>query len=170
MWCQKCESVDVHQNGPTVYRSRTVFIQLLSWWEIFFGMMNFVQNGILCSHISIYWRIVQIPEEWSSTGSKRCVYLSFWFIILLPRSAASVESKLSSYVLYAQFPFFYSDREYIIARRIWEAGRTYYCITKVWYIEFTFRLITYYCIVYSRIKAFRSLMCSLHLSYLNWIS
>ncbi|KAG9455234.1 hypothetical protein H6P81_008138 [Aristolochia fimbriata] len=29
-----------------------------------------------------------------------------------------------------KFPFFCSDREYIIGRRIWEAGRTYYCITK----------------------------------------
>jgi hypothetical protein len=30
----------------------------------------------------------------------------------------------------AQFPFFCSDREYIIARRIWESGRIYYCVTK----------------------------------------
>ncbi|GAB4826110.1 hypothetical protein Ancab_008980 [Ancistrocladus abbreviatus] len=29
-----------------------------------------------------------------------------------------------------KFPFFCSDREYIIGRRIWEAGRTYYCVTK----------------------------------------
>ncbi|KAG8374509.1 hypothetical protein BUALT_Bualt10G0002200 [Buddleja alternifolia] len=29
-----------------------------------------------------------------------------------------------------KFPFFCSDREYIIGRRIWETGRTYYCITK----------------------------------------
>ncbi|KAI3833754.1 hypothetical protein MKW92_017145 [Papaver armeniacum] len=29
-----------------------------------------------------------------------------------------------------KFPFFCSDREYIIARRIWEAGRSYYCVTK----------------------------------------
>eukprot|EP01018_Ginkgo_biloba_P035920 Gb_12077 [translate_table: standard] len=28
------------------------------------------------------------------------------------------------------FPFFCSDREYIIARRIWESGRTYFCISK----------------------------------------
>ncbi|KAF2298067.1 hypothetical protein GH714_010846 [Hevea brasiliensis] len=28
------------------------------------------------------------------------------------------------------FPFFCSDREYIIGRRIWESGRLYYCITK----------------------------------------
>lgn len=30
-----------------------------------------------------------------------------------------------------QFPFFCSDREYIIGRRIWESERTYYCVTKV---------------------------------------
>ncbi|KAL8053280.1 hypothetical protein ABFS82_05G061400 [Erythranthe guttata] len=29
-----------------------------------------------------------------------------------------------------KFPFFCSDREYIIGRRIWESERTYYCITK----------------------------------------
>ncbi|XP_028793450.1 uncharacterized protein LOC114749131 [Neltuma alba] len=27
-------------------------------------------------------------------------------------------------------PFFCSDREYVIARRIWEAGNSYYCVTK----------------------------------------
>lgn len=29
-----------------------------------------------------------------------------------------------------KFPFFCSDREYIVGRRIWETGRTYYCVTK----------------------------------------
>ncbi|KAE8077612.1 hypothetical protein FH972_016163 [Carpinus fangiana] len=29
-----------------------------------------------------------------------------------------------------KFPFFCKDREYIIGRRIWELGRTYYCVTK----------------------------------------
>ncbi|XP_022856061.1 uncharacterized protein LOC111377232 [Olea europaea var. sylvestris] len=29
-----------------------------------------------------------------------------------------------------KFPFFCSDREYIIGRRIWESERTYYCLTK----------------------------------------
>ncbi|KAJ3706215.1 hypothetical protein LUZ61_009920 [Rhynchospora tenuis] len=29
-----------------------------------------------------------------------------------------------------KFPFFCSDREYVIGRRIWNIGRTYYCITK----------------------------------------
>ncbi|KAH9682225.1 START domain-containing protein [Citrus sinensis] len=29
-----------------------------------------------------------------------------------------------------KFPFFCSDREYIIGRRIWEAGKNYYCVTK----------------------------------------
>ncbi|KAL3812513.1 hypothetical protein ACJIZ3_013781 [Penstemon smallii] len=29
-----------------------------------------------------------------------------------------------------KFPFFCSDREYIIGKRIWEAGKTYYCLTK----------------------------------------
>ncbi|CAH9141321.1 unnamed protein product [Cuscuta epithymum] len=29
-----------------------------------------------------------------------------------------------------KFPFFCSDREYIIGRRIWKSGNTYYCVTK----------------------------------------
>ncbi|KAL0283390.1 UNVERIFIED_CONTAM: hypothetical protein Sangu_2892000 [Sesamum angustifolium] len=29
-----------------------------------------------------------------------------------------------------KFPFFCSDREYIIGRRIWQSGQTYYCVTK----------------------------------------
>lgn len=29
-----------------------------------------------------------------------------------------------------KFPFFCSDREYMIGRRIWESGRLYYCVTK----------------------------------------
>ncbi|XP_042486733.1 uncharacterized protein LOC122066955 [Macadamia integrifolia] len=29
-----------------------------------------------------------------------------------------------------KFPFFCSDREYIIGRRIWESGKAYYCVTK----------------------------------------
>ncbi|CAN4077452.1 unnamed protein product [Withania somnifera] len=29
-----------------------------------------------------------------------------------------------------KFPFFCSDREYIIGRRIWDSGCTYYCVTK----------------------------------------
>lgn len=29
-----------------------------------------------------------------------------------------------------KFPFFCSDREYIMGRRIWESGRLYYCVTK----------------------------------------
>lgn len=29
-----------------------------------------------------------------------------------------------------KFPFFCSDREYIMARRIWRSGNTYYCVTK----------------------------------------
>ena len=30
-----------------------------------------------------------------------------------------------------QFPFFCSDREYTIGRRIWESERSFYCVTKV---------------------------------------
>jgi hypothetical protein len=33
---------------------------------------------------------------------------------------------------FLQFPFFCSDREYIFGGRIWESGKTYYCVTKVY--------------------------------------
>lgn len=39
-----------------------------------------------------------------------------------------------------QFPFFCSDREYIIGRRIWNAGNAYYCVTKVWNCKCMFSL------------------------------
>lgn len=35
------------------------------------------------------------------------------------------------YICSAQFPFFCSDREYVIGRRIWESEGSYYCVTKV---------------------------------------
>ena len=37
----------------------------------------------------------------------------------------------SKIYFFLQFPFFCSDREYVIGRRIWESGRSYYCVTKV---------------------------------------
>jgi hypothetical protein len=40
-------------------------------------------------------------------------------------------SHASAFFLLLQFPFFCSDREYIIARRIWKLGGAYYCVTKV---------------------------------------
>ena len=37
----------------------------------------------------------------------------------------------SLYIPFLQFPFFCSDREYVMGRRIWETAKTYYCVTKV---------------------------------------
>ncbi|CAN0922749.1 StAR-related lipid transfer protein 7, mitochondrial [Linum grandiflorum] len=49
-------------------------------------------------------------------------------------SAATVDECLitGSMVVHwlRKFPFFCSDREYTIGRRIWESGRSYYCVTK----------------------------------------
>jgi len=53
-------------------------------------------------------------------------FLFAFCLLLLP--------SLYSYLpLLLQFPFFCSDREYIIGRRIWDAGRVFYCITKVFH-------------------------------------
>ncbi|KAF7029805.1 hypothetical protein CFC21_041472 [Triticum aestivum] len=32
-----------------------------------------------------------------------------------------------------KFPFFCNDREYVIGRRVWASGKTYYCANKVFY-------------------------------------
>lgn len=48
--------------------------------------------------------------------------------------AETLEECLSTGTMVVQwvrkFPFFCSDREYIIGRRIWESGNSYYCVTK----------------------------------------
>lgn len=60
-------------------------------------------------------------------GEHLFLTLAAFILLLLP----SLDSHLP--LLLFQFPFFCSDREYIIGRRIWDAGRVFYCITKVFH-------------------------------------
>eukprot|EP00252_Welwitschia_mirabilis_P011341 TRINITY_DN254_c0_g1_i1.p1 TRINITY_DN254_c0_g1~~TRINITY_DN254_c0_g1_i1.p1 ORF type:complete len:313 (+),score=38.98 TRINITY_DN254_c0_g1_i1:383-1321(+) len=55
-----------------------------------------------------------------------------WDNMLLYSKDLQVSKETGTMVIHwvRKFPFFCSDREYIIGRRIWESGRTYYCITK----------------------------------------
>ncbi|CAH8363448.1 unnamed protein product [Eruca vesicaria subsp. sativa] len=88
------------KNGPTEYRSRTVFEDSTSeivrdfFWDDEFRP---TWDTMLSSSTTV--------EECTSTGSMIVRWLR-------------------------KFPFFCSDREYVIGRRIWNCGETYYCVTK----------------------------------------
>lgn len=77
-------------------------------------------------------------EECPTTGTmvvqwvrkvRRAFLILFYFIFYSWTSLVALANYNVFFVV--QFPFFCSDREYIIGRRIWESGRSYYCVTKV---------------------------------------
>lgn len=75
-----------------------------------------------------------VPHNWNHGGSLDSKGGSFLFaFVQLWRLGVPVVVFFSCSLLssFLQFPFFCSDREYIIGRRIWESERTYYCVTKV---------------------------------------
>lgn len=88
------------QNGPPQYRSRTVFED---------ATPEMVRD--------FFW-----DDEFRSK----------WDDMLLYSSTLQDCRKTGTMVVQwvRKFPFFCSDREYIIGRRIWDAGRVFYCITK----------------------------------------
>ncbi|KAG2333102.1 hypothetical protein Bca52824_004282 [Brassica carinata] len=88
------------KNGPTEYRSRTVFED---------ATPEVVRD--------FFW-----DDEFRPT----------WDTML--SSATTVEECTSTGTMIVRwirkFPFFCSDREYVIGRRIWNCGKSYYCVTK----------------------------------------
>ncbi|EXB29870.1 hypothetical protein L484_016360 [Morus notabilis] len=88
------------ETGPTVYRSRTVFED---------ATPELVRDFFWDDEFRPKWdpmlAFFIILEECPHTG----IMIVHWI---------------------KKFPFFCSDREYIIGRRIWEAGKSYYCVTK----------------------------------------
>lgn len=88
------------QARPTIYRSRTVFED---------ATPELVRDFFWDDEFRLKWDAMlayfKILEEFPHTGTM----IVHWI---------------------KKFPFFCSDREYIIGRRIWEAGKTYYCVTK----------------------------------------
>lgn len=88
------------QVGPTVYHSKTIFEDATA---------ELVRDFFWDDEFRPKWDrmlvYVKILEEFPETG----MTIVHWI---------------------KKFPFFCSDREYIIGRRIWEAGKTYYCLTK----------------------------------------
>ncbi|KAK2972946.1 hypothetical protein RJ640_022003 [Escallonia rubra] len=88
------------ESGPVVYRSKTVFEDATP--EL---LRDFFWDDEFRPKWDPMLAYFKILEEWPHTGTM----IVHWI---------------------KKFPFFCSDREYIIGRRIWEAGKTYYCITK----------------------------------------
>ncbi|GMJ14999.1 membrane related protein CP5 [Hibiscus trionum] len=86
--------------GPTEYRSRTVFED---------ATPEMVRDFFWDDQFRPKWdkmlASVATMEECPTTG----IMVVHWL---------------------RKFPFFCSDREYVIGRRIWESGRSYYCVTK----------------------------------------
>ncbi|KAK4434079.1 hypothetical protein Salat_0570600 [Sesamum alatum] len=86
--------------GPTVYRSKTIFEE---------ATPELVRDFFWDDEFRPKWDpmlvYVKILEECPNTG----MMIVHWI---------------------KKFPFFCSDREYIIGRRIWEGGKSYYCVTK----------------------------------------
>ncbi|GMP38171.1 hypothetical protein CsSME_00009520 [Camellia sinensis var. sinensis] len=88
------------ENGPLQYRSRTVFED---------ATPEMVRDLFWYDDFRLKWDDMLIHaetlEECPNTGT---------MVVRWVR----------------KFPFFCSDREYIIGRRIWESERAYYCVTK----------------------------------------
>ncbi|WOL08899.1 hypothetical protein Cni_G17652 [Canna indica] len=86
--------------GPIIYRSRTVFED---------ASPELVRDFFWDDDFRLKWdpmlAYFKILEEFTETGTM----IVHWI---------------------KKFPFFCSDREYIIGRRVWESGKTYYCVTK----------------------------------------
>ncbi|KAI5656288.1 hypothetical protein M9H77_25081 [Catharanthus roseus] len=88
------------ENGPPQYRSRTIYED---------ATPEMVRDFFWDDEFRLKWDDMLIHaetlEECPTTGTMTVQWVR-------------------------KFPFFCSDREYIIGRRIWEFGRTYYCVTK----------------------------------------
>lgn len=88
------------ENGPVIYRSRTVFED---------ATPELVRD--------FFW-----DDEFRPKWDPMLGY--FKILEECPRNGTMIVHWIK------KFPFFCSDREYIIGRRIWEAGKIYYCVTK----------------------------------------
>ncbi|KFK32485.1 hypothetical protein AALP_AA6G248600 [Arabis alpina] len=88
------------ETGPVVYRSRTVFED---------ATPDIVRD--------FFWDDEFRPK---------------WDFMLANFKTLEEDSQTGTMIVQwrKKFPFFCSDREYIIGRRIWESGNKYYCVTK----------------------------------------
>ncbi|XP_059650782.1 uncharacterized protein LOC132296612 [Cornus florida] len=88
------------ETGPIVYRSRTVFDD---------ASPELVRD--------FFW-----DDDFRSKWDPMLSY--FKILVEFPQTGTMIVHWIK------KFPFFCSAREYIIGRRIWEAGQMYYCVTK----------------------------------------
>ncbi|XP_020578282.1 uncharacterized protein LOC110023301 [Phalaenopsis equestris] len=89
-----------HETSPIIYRSRTIFED---------ASPELVRD--------FFWDD-DFRSKWDSMLAYNKILEEF------PDSGTTIVHWVK------KFPFFCSDREYIIARRIWESKKTYYCVTK----------------------------------------
>ncbi|KFK33976.1 hypothetical protein AALP_AA5G086000 [Arabis alpina] len=88
------------QNGPPQYRSRTVFED---------ATPEMVRDFFWDDEFRSHWDDMLLLSSTLDSSTDTGTMLVQWV---------------------RKFPFFCSDREYVIGRRIWDAGRVFYCITK----------------------------------------
>ncbi|KAL2609847.1 hypothetical protein R1flu_028420 [Riccia fluitans] len=100
MFYQAWRRDPVDNAGPTEYRSRTV-------------MDNVTPEEMR----DFFW-----DDEFRMEWDDMVIHAKTWEEC--PRTGSMVVQWVRKY------PFFCKDREYIITRRIWDAGSTYYCVTK----------------------------------------
>uniref|UniRef100_M4E4R2 START domain-containing protein n=1 Tax=Brassica campestris TaxID=3711 RepID=M4E4R2_BRACM len=96
----KLRQPNEHDLGPVVYRSRTVFED---------ATPDIVRD--------FFW-----DDEFRPKWDPMLAY--FKTLEEDPQTGATIVHWIK------KFPFFCSDREYIIGRRIWESGKKYYAVTK----------------------------------------
>jgi hypothetical protein len=123
------------QNGPPQYRSSTIFEDASPevvrdfFWDDEFRMKN-TWDDMLLQHETL--------EEDTRTGTMVVRWVrkvKFFLCLVIDISSHQIfETKYFLLIIVhspLQFPFFCSDREYVIGRRIWASGKTFYCVTKV---------------------------------------
>ncbi|KAA8526073.1 hypothetical protein F0562_007827 [Nyssa sinensis] len=118
------------QNGPPQYRTRTVYEDATPelvrdfFWDDDFRMKwddMLIQAETLEECPTTGTMIVQWVRK---VGKGYCCIFEYFDCL------GHISLCFAILLFVAQFPFFCSDREYIIGRKIWESGRSYYCVTK----------------------------------------
>ncbi|KAL3678673.1 hypothetical protein R1sor_021629 [Riccia sorocarpa] len=102
MFYQAWRRDPVDNVGPTEYKTRLV-------------MDNATPEEIR----DFFW-----DDEYRKEWDDMCAYAKTWEEC--PRTGSMVVQWVR------KFPFFCKDREYIISRRIWDAGNAYYCVSKAY--------------------------------------
>ncbi|KAG2306688.1 hypothetical protein Bca52824_026436 [Brassica carinata] len=116
------------QTGPVVYRSRTVFedatpdvVRDFFWDDEFRPKWD--------SMLAYFKTLEEDPQTGTTIVHWIKRYFVLFFLVLSSMNRSSCMYAIIN-DFHLQFPFFCSDREYIIGRRIWESGNKYFAVTK----------------------------------------